>query len=56
MRQPFVQGGFGSWEEIYEDNGSSEPIVEALWWHRQYDDDPAHGWLRRLIMETAQRL
>ncbi len=41
---------------VLECPGEAEPIVEALWWHRQYDDDPAHAWLRRLIMETAQRL
>ncbi|MBV9852897.1 MAG: hypothetical protein JOY82_00005, partial [Streptosporangiaceae bacterium] len=36
--------------------GDHEPIVEALWWHRQYEDDTAHAWLRRLIIETARRL
>ncbi|MBV9857998.1 MAG: LysR family transcriptional regulator [Streptosporangiaceae bacterium] len=41
---------------VLECPGSPEPIVEALWWHRQYEDDPAHAWLRRLIMETARRL
>ncbi|MGH3279770.1 MAG: LysR substrate-binding domain-containing protein, partial [Trebonia sp.] len=41
---------------VLECPGDAEPIVEALWWHRQYEDDPAHAWLRRLILETAQRL
>ena len=41
---------------VLECPGDAEPIVEALWWHRQYEDDPAHAWLRRLIMETARRL
>jgi hypothetical protein len=36
--------------------GQSEPIAEALWWHRQYEDDTAHAWLRGLITETARRL
>jgi hypothetical protein len=36
--------------------GDPEPIAEALWWHRQYEDDTAHAWLRRLITETACRL
>jgi DNA-binding transcriptional LysR family regulator len=36
--------------------GDAEPIVEALWWHRQYEDDPTHTWLRRLITETTRRL
>ena len=41
---------------VLECPGDAEPIVEALWWHRQYEDDPAHAWLRRLVMETARRL
>ena len=41
---------------VLECPGDAEPIVEALWWHRQYEDDTAHAWLRRLIMETARRL
>jgi DNA-binding transcriptional LysR family regulator len=41
---------------VLECPGEAEPIVEALWWHRQYEDDPAHAWLRRLIMETAWKL
>jgi DNA-binding transcriptional LysR family regulator len=41
---------------VLECPGDAEPIVEALWWHRQYEDDPAHAWLRRLIMETSRRL
>ena len=32
------------------------PAEQALWWHRQYEDDTAHAWLRRLITETARRL
>ncbi|HTU74325.1 MAG TPA: LysR family transcriptional regulator [Trebonia sp.] len=41
---------------VLECPGEAEPIVEALWWHRQYEDDPAHAWLRRLIIETARGL
>ena len=41
---------------VLECPGNPEPIVEALWWHRQYEDDIAHAWLRRLIVETAHRL
>jgi DNA-binding transcriptional LysR family regulator len=41
---------------VVECPGDAEPIVEALWWHRHYEDDTAHAWLRRLIMETARRL
>jgi DNA-binding transcriptional LysR family regulator len=33
-----------------------EPVVEVLWWHRQYEDDIAHAWLRRQIIEVARRL
>ena len=42
--------------KVLECPGDAEPIVEALWWHRQYEDDTAHAWLRRLIVETARRL
>ncbi|HUY49340.1 MAG TPA: LysR substrate-binding domain-containing protein [Streptosporangiaceae bacterium] len=41
---------------VVECPGEPEPIVEALWWHRQYEDDLAHAWLRRLIVEAARRL
>lgn len=41
---------------VLECPGEAEPIVEALWWHRQYEDDPAHAWVRKLIMETARQL
>jgi DNA-binding transcriptional LysR family regulator len=41
---------------VLECPGDPEPIAEALWWHRQYEDDTAHAWLRRLITETACRL
>jgi DNA-binding transcriptional LysR family regulator len=41
---------------VLECPGDPEPIVEALWWHRQYEDDTAHAWLRRLIVETSSRL
>lgn len=30
-----------------------EPIVEALWWHEYYENDPAHVWLRRLLTRAA---
>ena len=42
--------------KVLECPGDHEPIVEALWWHRQYEEDTAHAWLRRLIVETARRL
>jgi DNA-binding transcriptional LysR family regulator len=41
---------------VIECPGESEPIVEALWWHRQFEDDPANAWLRRLTVETARKL
>jgi len=41
---------------VLECPGHPEPIAEALWWHSQYEDDTAHAWLRRLIIETARRL
>ena len=30
--------------------GDPAPIQERLWWHADRDDDPAHRWLRRLII------
>jgi DNA-binding transcriptional LysR family regulator len=42
--------------KVLECPGAPEPIVEALWWHRHYEDDTAHAWLRRLVVETAGRL
>lgn len=41
---------------VLECPGTTEPIVESLWWHRQYEDDIAHAWLRRLIFEAARGL
>jgi DNA-binding transcriptional LysR family regulator len=41
---------------VLECPGEPGPITEALWWHRQYEDDIAHGWLRRLVVEAARRL
>ena len=38
---------------VAECPGHLEPIAEALWWHRQYQDDPAHAWLRRLVAGVA---
>jgi DNA-binding transcriptional LysR family regulator len=29
------------------------PLVEALWWHPVYDDDPEHVWLRELVVRAA---
>jgi DNA-binding transcriptional LysR family regulator len=42
--------------KVLECPGAPEPIIEALWWHQHYEDDIAHTWLRRLIVETAGRL
>jgi DNA-binding transcriptional LysR family regulator len=41
---------------VMECPGEPEPIAEALWWHQQYEDDTAHAWLRRLIVEAARKL
>lgn len=29
------------------------PLVESMWWHPMYDDDPAHKWLREIIVEAG---
>jgi DNA-binding transcriptional LysR family regulator len=33
--------------------GASEAIVETLWWCEDYDDDPAHRWLRQNLQVLA---
>lgn len=32
------------------------PLVEAIWWHPMYDDDPEHLYLRDLVTRTAAEL
>ena len=32
------------------------PLVEAIWWHPMYDDDPEHRYLRDLLVNLAERL
>jgi DNA-binding transcriptional LysR family regulator len=32
------------------------PLVEAIWWHPMYDDDPEHRYLRDLLVGLAARL
>ena len=29
------------------------PLIEAMWWHPVYDDDPEHAWLRDLVVRAA---
>lgn len=29
------------------------PVTEAMYWHRRWEDDPAHRWLRECIAATA---
>jgi DNA-binding transcriptional LysR family regulator len=36
--------------------GAPEPIVEALWWHEDFDPDPAHRWLRETLVKVAAEL
>jgi DNA-binding transcriptional LysR family regulator len=33
-----------------------EPIIETLWWHEDHEPDPAHAWLRRIVVEAARSL
>jgi DNA-binding transcriptional LysR family regulator len=33
--------------------GDPEPIVEALWWTREHQHDPAHAWLRGMLAQCA---
>ena len=32
------------------------PLAEAFWWHPMYRNDPAHRWLRSIIVEAGRRL
>jgi DNA-binding transcriptional LysR family regulator len=29
------------------------PLIEAMWWHPVYDDDPEHAYLRNLVVRAA---
>jgi DNA-binding transcriptional LysR family regulator len=41
---------------VMECPGTSQAIVEALWWSDDHDDDPAHEWLRRALLRVATDL
>jgi hypothetical protein len=29
-------------------------IVEAMWWHPVYDEDPEHAYLRDLVLRATE--
>jgi hypothetical protein len=29
-------------------------LVEAMWWHPVYDDDPEHAYLRDLVLRATE--
>jgi DNA-binding transcriptional LysR family regulator len=31
----------------------ADPLVETIWWHPMYDNDPAHRWLRDLFRQSG---
>lgn len=31
------------------------PLLEAMWWHPMYDDDPEHRYLRDLVIRASRR-
>ncbi|CCG03856.1 LysR family transcriptional regulator [Blastococcus saxobsidens] len=31
------------------------PLVEAMWWHPVYQDDPEHVWLRDLVVRATEQ-
>jgi DNA-binding transcriptional LysR family regulator len=33
-----------------------EPIIETLWWHEDHEHDPAHAWLRQIVVAAAQSI
>lgn len=30
------------------------PLIEAMWWHPTYDDEPQHSYLRDVVLRAAQ--
>lgn len=34
--------------------GEPEPIVESFWWYEDCDQDPAHVWLRRVLLDLTR--
>lgn len=42
--------------KILECPGEPEPIVETLWWHANHERDPAHAWLREIVVKAAEDL
>jgi len=36
--------------------GDPDPVIEALWWHEDLDQDPAHAWLREALIALAAQL
>lgn len=32
------------------------PLLEAMWWHPVYDDDPEHAYLRDLVVRAARQV
>jgi hypothetical protein len=31
----------------------ADPLVETIWWHPMYDNDPGHRWLRGLFRQAG---
>jgi DNA-binding transcriptional LysR family regulator len=31
----------------------ADPLVETMWWHPMYEVDPAHRWLREIVVEAG---
>ncbi|HTW99622.1 MAG TPA: LysR substrate-binding domain-containing protein, partial [Acidimicrobiales bacterium] len=42
--------------KILECPAEVEPVTEALWWHEWYEDDPAHRFMRQLLVTAAAGL
>jgi DNA-binding transcriptional LysR family regulator len=49
-----VAGGLGL--RMVDAPPELEPVAETLWWHRNFDDDPAHVWFRETIHRAALAL
>ncbi len=41
---------------ILESPVALKPITEVMFWHRRFDDDPSHTWLRERILALAANI
>ncbi|MDT2007444.1 hypothetical protein FXW78_28420 [Rhodococcus opacus] len=32
------------------------PLMQAMWWHPVYDEEPEHRFLREMILQAARKV